>query len=128
MSAASAVQKLWVASFAKSGRLEDSTTNPIVSIVDERIIEAALSRGSTGRLKVEIESFRVGEQGPSRIEMGPLHKLARSLKERYSFTGEQMVQILGYLGSSARLIAEVAEDMKLGAAAEVVVELETEAA
>lgn len=87
-----------------------------------------LSRGSTGRLKVEIESWRPGEQGPSRIEMGPLHKLARSLKERYSFTGEQMVQILGYLGSSARLIAEVAEDMKLGAAAGVVVELETEAA
>lgn len=87
-----------------------------------------LSRGATGRLKVEIESFRVGEQSPSRIEMGPLHKLARTLREKYNFTGEQMAQILHYLDCSARLIAEVAGDMKLEASAEVAPELETEAA
>ena len=72
-----------------------------------------LSRGSTGRLKVEIESFRVGDLDASRIEMGPLHKLARTLKSKYNYTGADLVQTLEYLGYSARLSAEAAEDMQL---------------
>lgn len=72
-----------------------------------------LSRGATGRLKVEIESWRSGEEHPSRIEMGPLHKLARTLTERYQYTGDDMVQTLQYLSCSARLIAEAAEDLRI---------------
>ena len=72
-----------------------------------------LSRGSTGRLKIEIESFRPGETGVSRIEMGPLHKFARTLKDKYSCTGAELAASLEYCGCSARLIAEVCEDMAL---------------
>lgn len=72
-----------------------------------------LSRGSTGRLKIEIESFRPGETDVSRIEMGPLHKLARTLKDKYNCTGAELAASLGYCGCSARLIAEVCEDMVL---------------
>lgn len=82
-----------------------------------------LSRGSTGRLKAEIESWSAGELDPSRVEVGPLHKLARALGERYNCNGQQMAQTLTQLNCSAWLIAEVEEDMKLEA--DIPAELET---
>jgi hypothetical protein len=72
-----------------------------------------LSRGATGRLKVEIESFMPGEQGPSRVEMGPLHQMARTLSVRYHCDAKHLISNLERTGYSARLMAEVEQDLAL---------------
>lgn len=70
-----------------------------------------LSRGPSSRLRVEIESFMGGVDGPSRIEMGPLARFAGVLRDAYKMPARDLLTTLGAAGCSLQLLAEVGADL-----------------